>query len=98
MTQISVVRVLVCIPDDMLTRLPDFCNSKMIEEFDKVPLNTIKADELLSKYIDVYNKIIEKAPKGLASHSSGNAVTWHDMVAKLKLVGQVADKVWPGEY
>ncbi|CAI7610621.1 unnamed protein product [Penicillium glandicola] len=188
-----------------------FCNSKMIEDFDKDPLNTTTADELLAKYIDVYNKIMEKAPRGLyvglhlcrgnfvksrhftegsydriaaglmqdlkmpalylefdteraggfeplqylpadkhvilgvisskypkledfdatvariyeaagyiakgsgrserecldqisvspqcgfASHSSGNAVTWDDMVAKMKLVRQVADKVWPGE-
>lgn len=183
----------------------------MVEDFDKDSLNTIKADGLFDKYIDVYNKIMEKAPKGLsvgvhlcrgnfvksrhftegsynriavrllqnlkvpilylefdteraggfeplqhlpadkhlilgvvsskypkledvndtvarvdeaarhiangtgrsekealnqlsvspqcgfASHSSGNAVTWDDMVAKLKLVKQVAEKVWPGE-
>ncbi|CAI7643169.1 unnamed protein product [Penicillium discolor] len=188
-----------------------FCNSKMVEDFDNDPLNTIKADALFDKYIDVYNKIMEKAPKGLsvgvhlcrgnfvksrhftegsydriavrllqnlqvpilylefdteragtfeplqhvpadkhlilgvvsskypkledfddtvarvrdaaryiangtgrtekealdqlsvspqcgfASHSSGNAVTWDDMVAKLKLVKQVAGKIWPGE-
>ncbi|CAI7664906.1 unnamed protein product [Penicillium discolor] len=188
-----------------------FCNSKMVEEFDKDSLNTIKADRLFDKYIDIYNKIMEKAPKGLsvgihlcrgnfvksrhftegsynriavrllqnlkvpilylefdtdraggfeplqhlpadkhvvlgvvsskypkledfndtvarveeaaryiangtgrsekealnqlsvspqcgfASHSSGNAVTWNDMVAKLKLVKQVAEKIWPGE-
>ncbi len=34
---------------------------------------------------------------GFASHSSGNAVTWEDMEAKLKLVRKVADKIWPGE-
>lgn len=38
----------------------------MIEEFDKDPLNTNKADELLSRYIDVYNKIMEKVPEGLS--------------------------------
>lgn len=195
----------------VLTKPTDFCNSKMVEDFDNDPLNTIKADGLFDKYIDVYNKIMEKAPKGLsvgvhlcrgnfvksrhftegsydriavrllqnlkvpilylefdtkragtfeplrhvpvdkhlilgivsskypkledfddtvarvyeaaryiangtgrtekealdqlsvspqcgfASHSSGNAVTWDDMVAKLKLVKQVAEKVWPGE-
>lgn len=183
----------------------------MVEDFDNDPLNTIKADALFDKYIDVYNKIMEKAPKGLsvgvhlcrgnfvksrhftegsydriavrllqnlqvpilylefdteragtfeplqhvpadkhlilgvvsskypkledfddtvarvheaaryiangtgrtekealdqlsvspqcgfASHSSGNAVTWDDMVAKLKLVKQVAENIWPGE-
>lgn len=35
---------------------------------------------------------------GFASHSSGNAVTWDDMVAKLKLVRRVADSIWPGEW
>lgn len=34
---------------------------------------------------------------GFASHSSGNAVTHEDMVAKLKLVRQIADRLWPGE-
>ncbi|KAL1861087.1 hypothetical protein Plec18170_001602 [Paecilomyces lecythidis] len=188
-----------------------FCNSKMVEEFNNDLLNMIKADDLLAKYIDVYNKIMENVPQGLhvgihlcrgnfvksrhftegsyeriavqlledlqvptlylefdteraggfgplqhlpanknvvlgvvsskypkledfdhtvariyeatqyiakgsgksekeslnqvsvspqcgfASHSSGNAVTWDDMVAKLKLVRRVADKIWPGE-
>ena len=34
---------------------------------------------------------------GFASHSSGNAVKREDMVAKLKLVRALADKVWPGQ-
>ncbi|RYP26299.1 hypothetical protein DL767_008094 [Monosporascus sp. MG133] len=34
---------------------------------------------------------------GFASHHLGNAVTWDDMVAKLKLVRQLADSIWPGE-
>ena len=34
---------------------------------------------------------------GFASHSSGNAVKHEDMVAKLKLVRKVADRIWPGE-
>ena len=34
---------------------------------------------------------------GFASHSSGNAVVKQDMVAKLKLVRQLADSIWPGE-
>ena len=34
---------------------------------------------------------------GFASHSSGNALGREDMVNKLKLVRQLADKVWPGE-
>lgn len=34
---------------------------------------------------------------GFASHSSGNAVKYDDMIAKLKLVRKIADKIWPGE-
>lgn len=34
---------------------------------------------------------------GFASHSSGNAVNRDDMIAKLKLVRSVADRIWPGE-
>ena len=34
---------------------------------------------------------------GFASHSSGNAVVRDDMIAKLKLVRQLADSIWPGE-
>ena len=34
---------------------------------------------------------------GFASHHLGNAVTRDDMIAKLKLVRQVADSIWPGE-
>ncbi|RYP05959.1 hypothetical protein DL764_003463 [Monosporascus ibericus] len=34
---------------------------------------------------------------GFASHHLGNAVTWDDMVAKLRLVRQLADSIWPGQ-
>ena len=34
---------------------------------------------------------------GFASHSSGNAVNRDDMIAKLKLVRELADSIWPGE-
>ena len=34
---------------------------------------------------------------GFASHSSGNAVSREDMVAKLELVRELADSIWPGE-
>jgi methionine synthase II (cobalamin-independent) len=34
---------------------------------------------------------------GFASHSSGNAVKREDMINKLKLVRQLADKIWPGQ-
>ncbi|MCJ1243250.1 hypothetical protein MMC30_000447 [Trapelia coarctata] len=34
---------------------------------------------------------------GFASHSSGNAVEKEDMIAKLKLVRELADSIWPGE-
>jgi len=34
---------------------------------------------------------------GFASHSSGNSVTRDDMIAKLKLVREIADEIWPDE-
>jgi len=34
---------------------------------------------------------------GFASHAEGNLVTIDDMIAKLKLVRQLADAVWPGQ-
>lgn len=34
---------------------------------------------------------------GFASHHLGNSVTRDDMIAKLKLVRQLADSIWPGE-
>ncbi|KAI1371121.1 5-methyltetrahydropteroyltriglutamate-homocysteine methyltransferase [Hypoxylon crocopeplum] len=34
---------------------------------------------------------------GFASHHLGNAVTREDMIAKLKLVRELADSLWPGE-
>ncbi|KAL2008262.1 hypothetical protein VTN00DRAFT_8244 [Thermoascus crustaceus] len=34
---------------------------------------------------------------GFASHSSGNAVKHDDMIAKLKLVRDIANDIWPGE-
>ena len=34
---------------------------------------------------------------GFASHSSGNSLKKQDMINKLKLVRDLADKIWPGE-
>ncbi|KAI9664359.1 MAG: hypothetical protein M1831_002292 [Alyxoria varia] len=34
---------------------------------------------------------------GFASHSKGNDLSYGDMVAKLRLVREIADEVWPGE-
>ncbi|KAK2786157.1 hypothetical protein FQN53_006919 [Emmonsiellopsis sp. PD_33] len=34
---------------------------------------------------------------GFASHSTGNALGREDMIAKLKLVRELADDIWPGE-
>ena len=34
---------------------------------------------------------------GFASHSGGNAVVHDDMIAKLKLVRELADSIWPNE-
>ncbi|KAI0192503.1 5-methyltetrahydropteroyltriglutamate-homocysteine methyltransferase [Astrocystis sublimbata] len=43
-------------------------------------------------------KRISVSPQcGFASHHLGNSVTRDDMIAKLKLVRQLADSIWPGE-
>lgn len=43
-------------------------------------------------------KRISVSPQcGFASHHLGNSVTHDDMVAKLKLVRELADSIWPGE-
>ena len=34
---------------------------------------------------------------GFASHEEGNDLSWGDMVAKLRLVREIADGLWPGE-
>lgn len=34
---------------------------------------------------------------GFASHAEGNAIDEAGMIAKLKLVREIADTVWPGE-
>lgn len=34
---------------------------------------------------------------GFASHSSGNAIDHDSMIAKLKLVREIANDIWPGE-
>ena len=34
---------------------------------------------------------------GFASHASGNSVVRDDMIAKLKLVRELADSIWPGQ-
>lgn len=34
---------------------------------------------------------------GFASHVMGNAVSVEDMLAKLRLVRQLADEIWPGQ-
>lgn len=34
---------------------------------------------------------------GFASHEEGNSIDWDGMVAKLRLVREIADDIWPGE-
>ena len=34
---------------------------------------------------------------GFASHFEGNPVKWDDMIKKLALVRELADRIWPGE-
>jgi methionine synthase II (cobalamin-independent) len=43
-------------------------------------------------------KRISVSPQcGFASHHLGNSVTREDMIAKLKLVRELANSIWPGE-
>lgn len=46
---------------------------------------------------EALNRVGVSPQCGFASHSSGNAVKRQDMVNKLKLVRDLADKIWPGE-
>src|SRR4051794_3314641 len=57
-------RLLDVSPDLALIRLPctDFCSEKMIAGWKQDPLNTYGIDELLDKYIALYNNCISQAP------------------------------------
>lgn len=46
---------------------------------------------------EALNRVGVSPQCGFASHSSGNAVKREDMIAKLKLVRELADRIWPGE-
>lgn len=52
----------------------DFYNENMIENFNN-ELNICTADELFTKYVKVYNKIMTKFPQGCTSASTSAAKT-----------------------
>ncbi|KFX93693.1 hypothetical protein O988_06661 [Pseudogymnoascus sp. VKM F-3808] len=73
-----------------------------VEEFDKTVARVMEAAKFVAKGTgqtekEALNQLGVSPQCGFASHSSGNAIVWQDMLNKLKLVRQVADKVWPGE-
>ncbi|EXJ71699.1 uncharacterized protein A1O5_05507 [Cladophialophora psammophila CBS 110553] len=73
-----------------------------LEDLDKTVARVHEAAKWVSKgqgcsEKEALNQLGVSPQCGFASHSSGNAITWDDMLAKLKLVRDVADRVWPGE-
>ncbi|KAK5129295.1 hypothetical protein LTR08_003625 [Meristemomyces frigidus] len=73
-----------------------------LEDLDKTVARVYEAAKWVSKGSgqsekESLNQLGVSPQCGFASHSSGNAVTWDDMLNKMKLVRDVADKVWPGE-
>ncbi|KAI1810445.1 5-methyltetrahydropteroyltriglutamate-homocysteine methyltransferase [Poronia punctata] len=73
-----------------------------LEDIDKTKERVLSAAEVIA---EGSGQTREEALKrmgvspqcGFASHHLGNAVTRDDMIAKLKLVRELADSIWPGE-
>ncbi|KFY40670.1 hypothetical protein V494_03389 [Pseudogymnoascus sp. VKM F-4513 (FW-928)] len=73
-----------------------------VEDFDETVARVMEAAKFVARGTgqtekEALNQLGVSPQCGFASHSSGNAIVWQDMLNKLKLVRQVADKVWPGE-
>jgi methionine synthase II (cobalamin-independent) len=73
-----------------------------LENVDEMRKRVLQAAEFVSKGAGQTQeqalKRLGVSPQcGFASHHLGNSVTRDDMIAKLKLVRQLADKIWPGE-
>ena len=73
-----------------------------LEDLDEMKARVLKAADYIAEGNGQTQKeALERmgvSPQcGFASHSSGNAVVRDDMIAKLKLVRQLADSIWPGE-
>ncbi|ODM15530.1 hypothetical protein SI65_09133 [Aspergillus cristatus] len=73
-----------------------------LENFDATVARVYDAAGYISKRsgrseMEALEQICVSPQCGFASHSSGNAVGVDDMVAKMRLVRRVADKIWPGD-
>jgi len=78
------------------SKFPELENIKEMKDKVFVAANFIAEGN--SEHPDDALKRLGVSPQcGFASHSSGNAVVREDMVAKLKLVRELADSIWPGE-
>lgn len=73
-----------------------------LEDLDKMRARVFQAADFVAQGADqsrseALRRIGVSPQCGFASHHLGNSVTRDDMVAKLKLVRQLADSIWPGE-
>ncbi|KAI0018700.1 5-methyltetrahydropteroyltriglutamate-homocysteine methyltransferase [Xylariomycetidae sp. FL0641] len=73
-----------------------------LEDLDKMRQRVYEAADVIAKGAgqtreEALKRVGVSPQCGFASHHLGNAVTHDDMVAKLKLVRQLADSIWPGE-
>jgi methionine synthase II (cobalamin-independent) len=73
-----------------------------LENMDEMEKRVLQAADFVAKGAgqtkqEALKRIGVSPQCGFASHHLGNSVTRDDMIAKLKLVRQLADKIWPGE-
>lgn len=73
-----------------------------LEDLDKCVARVYEAAKWIAKGTgqtekEALNQLSVSPQCGFASVSTGNAIAWTDMLAKMKLVRQIADRIWPGE-
>ncbi|WEW59146.1 hypothetical protein PRK78_004615 [Emydomyces testavorans] len=73
-----------------------------LENLSEMKARVMKAAEFIAdgnreSVEEALNRMGVSPQCGFASHSSGNAIDRDGMVAKLKLVRQLADSIWPGQ-
>jgi methionine synthase II (cobalamin-independent) len=73
-----------------------------LEDLDEMERRVLQAAEYVGKGVgqtkeEALRRMGVSPQCGFASHHLGNSVTRDDMIAKLKLVRQLADKIWPDE-
>ncbi|KAI1362583.1 5-methyltetrahydropteroyltriglutamate-homocysteine methyltransferase [Xylaria arbuscula] len=73
-----------------------------LENLEELKARVLSAADIIAKGSgqtreEALRRISVSPQCGFASHHLGNSVTRDDMIAKLKLVRQLADSIWPGE-